>query len=136
MIQRHETHEDRTMDRMTLRALRSGPDDRRRQLMELHAIHRPVLMGLVALFLSGVMMATADLKTFLPSPVFWLKLSLVTLLLINGAVLMRTEASLRPGADAGAPQTKLWARLRATSWLSLALWAATLIAGITLSNIS
>jgi len=50
-----------------------------------------VLVGLAALFVSGVLMAAADLDTFLPSPVFWLKLALATCLLINGAVLMRTD---------------------------------------------
>jgi hypothetical protein len=127
-------------DRMTLRARRGGAEARARQLAELQSVHRPVLLGLVALFVSGVMMASADLATFLPSPVFWLKLGVVTLLLINGAVLQRTEALLLSGARGdGAVREDvrpLWDRLRLTAWCSLALWGTTLAVGIALSNVS
>lgn len=123
-------------DRSTLRALRGGGDDRHRQLGELHAVHRPVLIALTLLFISGVLLAAADLETFLGSPIFWIKLSLVALLLVNGAVLARTEARLLgDGAptDASAP---LWRRLRTSTFASIALWTLTTIAGTALVGLS
>ena len=41
------------------------------------------------------LLTAADLETFATSPVFWVKLGLVTLLLANGLVLERTESRLR-----------------------------------------
>lgn len=123
-------------DRSTLRALRGDGDDRQRHLGELHAVHRPVLIALTLLFISGVALALADLETFLGSPTFWIKLSLVALLLINGAVLARTEARL---LDADAPRdaaAPLWRRLRASTFASIALWTLTTIAGTALVGLS
>jgi hypothetical protein len=123
-------------DRTTLRALRTTTDVRRRQLEELAAVHRPVLIALAVLFTSGVLLATSDIETFALSPLFWLKLSLVTLLMINGAVLERTESRLRAGdaaSDAGSP---LWRRLRTSTYASLTLWTATAITGVVLANVS
>ena len=121
-------------DRSTIRAYRSGADDRRRQLAELHQVHRPVLMAIAGLFLSGILLATADLETFLGSPVFWIKLSFVTLLLANGAVLASTEGALRKREGSPAVTSSLWWRLQLTSRLSVALWVSTLIAGVVLVN--
>jgi hypothetical protein len=121
-------------DRATLRALR-GPDDarRREQIVELHDVHRPVLIAMGVLFASGVLLAAADVETFFASPVFWVKLALVALLLINGVVLYRTEGALRRAdAGPGEPPAALWRRLRASSWASLALWGATTLAGAVL----
>jgi hypothetical protein len=120
-------------DRMTLRALKRAPADRAAALAEMHAVHRPVLIALVLLFASGVALATADIENFLSSPYFYIKLTCVTLLLANGAVLERTERALRRGsthADAGT----LWRRLQATSRLSLFLWTCTVVAGTVLAN--
>ena len=122
-------------DRSTLRALRRAPADRAMALTELHAVHRPVLIALVMLFASGVALATADIENFLSSPYFYLKLTVVALLLANGAVLERTERSLRRGAGADA-ETRLWRRLRTTSRLSLFLWTCTVVAGTVLANVS
>jgi uncharacterized membrane-anchored protein len=119
-------------DRSTLRAYRRHPSERASALAELHAVHRPVLIALAVLFASGVALATADIETFLSSPVFYLKLVIVALLLANGAVLERTERALRRGAaDA---ETRLWRRLKATTCLSLFLWTCTVLAGTVLVN--
>jgi hypothetical protein len=121
-------------DRATLRALHRPKAERTALLGELHAVHRPVLVAITALFVSGIALAAADLETFLTTPVFYLKLGLVTLLLANGWMLERTERALRraaPGADA---ETRLWHRLRTTAWLSLTLWASTVVAGTVLVN--
>jgi hypothetical protein len=122
-------------DRSTLRT-GTNPADRRRLLRELHATHRPILVALAIVFLTGLALAAADVDTFASSPAFGIKLLLVALLLANGAVLTRTEAALRStSADATAMGgARLWRRLRLTSWLSLSLWTATVVAGTVLVN--
>lgn len=128
-------------DRTTLRALRPRATGGRavgenaRLLAELGAVHRPVLLGLVALFVSGVLLAAADVKTYWASWVFWLKLALVALLLVNGLVLERAEAGLRRSAAAGSDSdATAWGRLRATAWVSLLLWTATTVVGVALTS--
>jgi hypothetical protein len=124
-------------DRSTLR---TGADlaDRRRRLRELHAMHRPILIALAVVFLTGLALAAADVDTFASSPAFGIKLLLVALLLANGAVLTRTEAALRSASaePSAGRNARPWRRLRLTSWLSLSLWAATVVAGTVLVNAS
>ena len=128
-------------DRAMLRALRTGPAARDIALNDLRAAHRPVLIALGAQFVSGVALAAADVNTFANSPVFLVKLTLVTLLCINGAVLFHTEQALgREPADGTTDRTvvgrthRLWTRLRTTAWLSLTLWTCTVVTGIALVN--
>ena len=127
-------------DRSTLRVGRRGIADQATQLAELRAVHKPVLLALVALFVSGVLLTAADLETFVSSPAFWVKLSLVTLLLLNGLVLERTESRLRKLSAREIVPTalvqRLWRRLRRSAVLSIALWTATLVAGTLLVNIT
>jgi uncharacterized membrane protein len=118
-------------DRTTLRVERSDSAARGEQVREIRAVHTPVLVSLVALLVSGVLLAASDVETFLPSVWFWVKIGLVTLLLINGAVLTVTERRLGGElTDAG------WTRLRTLAWTSISLWTATAVVGIVLSNIS
>lgn len=126
-------------DRATLRALRVRgrvPDApvEARLLAELGAVHRPVLVAMALLFGSGVLLTAADLKTYWGSWVFWLKLALVALLLVNGAVLERAEAGLRRGRAGDDLAAARWGRLRAATWASLALWTATTVVGVALTN--
>ena len=126
-----------TTDRTMLRALRAGPAARERQLVELHGAHRTVLVALGLMLLSGLLMATADVKTFLTTPAFYVKLGFVTLLVLNGAALTLTETRLRRGAtSASGDRTQLWRRLRLTCRCSIFLWGATLVAGVTLANVA
>jgi hypothetical protein len=119
-----------TADRATLRASRASGDDRTRQLGELARTHAIVLVGLALSFISGVLLFLSDVDEFLGSPVFWLKLGLVGLLLANGFVMTRTERALANGGDQGA----LWGRLRTIAVLSLVLWIATTLVGVVLTN--
>lgn len=122
-------------DRATLRAAGHPAAARRRQLDELGAAHRPVLAALALLFVSGALIAAADVETFLAAPVFWAKLALVGLLLANGLAMTRTERALRRAEAAGheaAP--RLWARLRASAAASLLLWTAITVVGVVLVN--
>lgn len=124
-------------DRATLRLVRASAVDRARQLMELRAVHRPVLISLVFIFASGVLLTAADVRTFFTSPAFYVKMALVLLLLVNGAVLSGTETRLRAAnTDAEAGASKLWTRLRASTVWSIALWTAATVASVVLQNAS
>jgi uncharacterized membrane protein len=110
-------------DRMTLRA---SVSEATRVSHEIRDVHRPVLLALVLLFVTGVALATADIETFLGSPVFWVKLGLVGLLLLNGLGLARAEGRLSAAAET---DVATWRRLRGHAWASLLLWIATTIVG-------
>lgn len=126
-------------DRMTLRAFRQGRDAQIRQLTEIQAIHKPILGAIAVLLVSGVLMAAADVETFAVSIPFWIKILCVTLLLVNGALLYKTDEGLRfaygqgGAGSSGEATERLWRRLRATSIASLFLWIATTLAGTVLS---
>jgi hypothetical protein len=125
-------------DRLTLRAHSRDRAVRISQLREVQAVHPPVLAGLAVLFISGVLLALSDVETFLPSPVFWIKLALVALLLVNGGLLTGTERALNAAVSAAEPpagEEALWSRARTLAWSSIALWTATAVAGIVLSNV-
>ena len=119
-----------TMDRSTFRAARGSADDRSRHLGELARTHRVVLGGLALSFASGVLLFLSDVDEFLATPVFWVKLVLIGLLLLNGFMMTRTERALGAARDDAA----LWARLRTIAVLSLILWIATMLAGVALTN--
>ncbi|HEX6558476.1 MAG TPA: hypothetical protein VF021_03420 [Longimicrobiales bacterium] len=120
-------------DRTTLRALRRETPDWPYHLAELHAVHRPVVIMLTLLFISGALLAAADIETFATSVLFWIKLSLVALLLLNGSVLYNAETRLARAHDAGAITAGLQLRLKLTSYASLALWLLTAITGTVLT---
>jgi hypothetical protein len=117
-------------DRMTLRATRRPSSDRRVALDTVRDIHRIVLVGLVAVMASGLLLFAADVDTFLHSTVFWLKMGLVALLLLNGSLLVRAERLIQGEDDA-----RGWGRLRLTSGVSLALWLLITLAGAALPNV-
>jgi hypothetical protein len=119
-----------TADRATLRAARGTAEDRSRHLRDLARVHAVVLGGLALSFVSGVLLFLSDVDEFLGSPVFWVKLALVGLLLLNGFMMTRTEKAL----GAGGEETAHWARLRTISVLSLILWTTTTLVGVVLTN--
>lgn len=116
-------------DRATLVAGRLGPDERRLHLGSLRSTHRIVLFGLTLVIISGVLLFASDLDTFLHARLFWLKMSLVALLVVNGGVLLEAERRALLGLD------RAWTALRATAILSLVLWFLTTLAGAALPNI-
>jgi uncharacterized membrane protein len=117
-------------DRATLRATRGTAADRARQLAELAGTHRFIISGLTLSLVSGILLFLSDVEAFLPSPFFWVKLTLIVLLLANGFLMTRTERLLSNAAE----DVKLWARMRTISILSVVLWLATTLAGVTLSQ--
>jgi hypothetical protein len=86
--------------------------------------HRIVVPALALMALTGVLMAASDLETYLNSRLFWMKMGIVGLLLINGGLLVLSERAAAGGAGNGG-----WARLRFVSAASLALWLLALLAG-------
>jgi hypothetical protein len=116
-------------DRMTLVALRQDSATRATQLRALRNTHRVVLVGLSVVIASGVLLLAADLSTYLHAWLFWLKLTLVTLLLANGAVLLKAERQ----AEAGVPSGWTWLARGATA--SLILWFLTTLIGAALPNV-
>lgn len=122
-------------DRSTLRAYRRHPSERASTLAELHAVHRPVVGMLAVLFLSGLLLAAADIGTFLTSVLFWIKLALVALLVMNGMLLYHTETRVAAQAHhSGTISNRLQHRLKLTAYASLALWLLTAITGTVLTN--
>lgn len=116
------------MDRTTLRVSREGPLERARHLTDLEQVHRVVLTGLALSFISGVLMFLSDVSNFLGTILFWIKIGLVTLLLMNGLLLTRTERALLTASDSDT----LWHRMRTLSIASAVLWLATTLAGVVL----
>jgi hypothetical protein len=118
-----------TADLATITAARAGSATRTTQLILLKRTHRIVVLGLVALAMSGLLLFAADVETFLYSRVFWLKMGLMVLLLANGALLLLGERQVKRG------EPHAWARLHYTAMASLVLWFLTTLAGAALPNI-
>ena len=120
-------------DRGTLRALRIAAADRTHYTRELAAVHRWVLTGLAVVVLSGVALLASDIETFFGSWLFWTKMALVVLLLLNGLLMTRAETALRRDASDASPQ---WPKLRRTAITSLVLWFIITAFGVSLVNLA
>jgi hypothetical protein len=68
-------------------------------------------------------------ETFLYSRIYWLKMGLMVLLLLNGAMLLAGERQVVRG------EARAWARLHYIAVASLVLWLLTTLAGTALPNI-
>lgn len=120
-------------DRSTLRSMRGEAWEHRRHLRELAAIHPLILVALGITSLSGVLMFAADLEALAVSPAFWVKMTLVLALFVNGWFMLQAEQQLErvhPSDGAG------WRRLRRASLVSLGLWFAVVLAGSILPILS
>lgn len=87
------------------------------------AVHRWVIVALVAITASGILMLLADLHTYMTSAVFWVKMGLTLLLIGNGYVRLQAERAVLGGVRSARN------RFRSTSLISLVLWLAVLLAG-------
>jgi uncharacterized membrane protein len=117
------------VDRATMRAAGASDADRAAQLHAIHTSHRFVVAGLTAVVVSGLLLFAADTDTFLHSRVFWLKMGLLGLLLMNGLLLVRTAG------NAGSGEQAAWQRLRVVTIASLTLWFLITLAGAALPNL-
>lgn len=118
-------------DRGTLRAFRLAGDTRGRHVADLRAVHRWVITGLLTVIVSGVALLASDIEAFWGSWIYWAKMLLVSLLLINGLLMTRTEAELAKDASDASPH---WRALQRSALTSLALWFVTTLAGVALAN--
>jgi uncharacterized membrane protein len=118
-------------DRLTLRAKGWSDSDRRHHLAELAMLHRTVVAGLAIIVVSGLALLTSDLETFWGSWIFWVKMTLVVLLLANGAQMQAIEKKLAADPSATSPQ---WGRLRTSAVASITLWLSVTLAGLGLLN--
>jgi len=74
------------------------------------------------------MLAASDTDTFLHAPLFWIKMGLVGLLVVNGACMRLAERA------ATGPRSQ-WKPLAFTAAASLTLWLLTTLAGAALPNV-
>jgi uncharacterized membrane protein len=118
-------------DRSTLRAKTWSDVERRHHVAELATLHRTVVTSLIVTALTGLLMLASDFETFWGSWIFWTKMSLVLLLLINGARMLSVENGLAADSTGASPD---WARLRVNAVASITLWLATTLAGFALLN--
>ena len=119
-------------DRGTLRAMRIAAADRSHYTRELGAVHRWVLTGLTIVVLSGLALLASDIESFFGSWIFWTKMGLVALLLLNGLQMTRIEAALRRDATEASPH---WPKLHRTAITSLVLWFIITAFGVSLVNL-
>ena len=119
-----------TADRGVLQACRQAGSGRLRRVDDISGAHRIVITALTVTSISGVLMLAADLENLAVSPWFWLKMSLLALLLINGWFMTRISLHLRRD---GGVTPKLWSKLQFSATASLVLWFAVLLAGTLLS---
>lgn len=123
-----------TLDRGTLRAARGSAEARWRQLKELESAHRLVLTGLALSLATGVLMLAADLETYLPSWIFWTKIGLIAVLLVNGYRMTRVES--RIASTPNAADNLGWSELRFAATISIVLWFLIAFAGVALVNLA
>jgi uncharacterized membrane protein len=120
-------------DRATLRALRLAASERGRHLDELAGVHRLVVGGLALSVVTGVLLFASDVETFVGSWIFWAKMALVIVLLVNGYLMTRAERAVRGDSAGSSPS---WAHLRRTALVSVGLWYVITLAGVALANVA
>lgn len=120
-------------DRGTYRTMRFAATDRRSHLTEVAAVHRWVLTGLAVVVVSGLALFASDVKTFFDSWIFWTKMGLVVLLLINGWMMTRAEAALAVDPGESSPH---WRRMHRAAITSLTLWFIITAFGVALVNLA
>jgi hypothetical protein len=121
-------------DAWVLRTQRMDGRARSTLLHQLATLHRPVLIGLALLIVTGSAMALADAHALFSAPVFWLKMSCFALLLLNGLALLRAEAKLRRAPAQNVRINGEWRNLQWAARRSVGLWMLTLLLGTLLGT--
>jgi hypothetical protein len=98
-------------------------------------LRAPIAIALAIAMFNGLLLFLADLEAFAVSPVFWTKMLLVVLLLVNLVVASRLDARLfREGDGATEGHERLWRRRRACAWTAAALWFGLVLSGSALAS--
>ena len=118
-------------DRSVFRASTADASVRRVHVAELNAVHAPVLIGLIVAFASGLLLFLADVSTFATSPVFWIKMGFLALLLGNGAALRKLGHRLATEDVSD----RAWQALRRSAAASSLLWFVAVLTGVMLVNL-
>jgi hypothetical protein len=71
----------------------------------------------------------ADIQTYLPSRIFWIKMAMLAVLVVNGALMLAAEKRVTHG------EPRAWTRLHHLAVVSLVLWGLITLAGTALPNI-
>jgi amino acid transporter len=133
-------------DRAVIRTAGSDPSALMGRLDELSSSHRSVIMALIVSFVSGVLLLLADIEAFVVMVAFWIKMTLIAMLLANALLMHRQERRIRALAYGGTlkqdgvqqvqPVTpeRSWARLRRHAWTSMTLWFAIVLAGTAMTT--
>lgn len=128
-------------DRRLLQAAPGSSEAYRAAAADLQAQHSVVIATLAATILTGVALVTSDIGTFAVSRVYWAKMTVFAVLLVNGARMRRTEARLlRAVANTTelsivGPELALpWGALRQSALVSAACWCTLVILGVVVSN--
>jgi hypothetical protein len=126
-------------DRATLR-LDPGDDlNRRRHLADLARLQRPVWIAFTVALVSGALLFLADVEAFAVSPIFWTKMALVALLVMNALYTARLDTALlrdeaAPAAQVGGRVRDRWRRRRAGAVASALLWFVLVLVGTALAS--
>ena len=126
-------------DRATLRLDPTDDHDRRRHLRDLARLQRPVWLAFVVALLSGALLFLADVEAFALSPIFWTKMALVAVLVVNSLYTARLDTALLRDEAAPAPlrgsrADDRWRRRRAGAAASALLWFGLVLVGTALAS--
>ena len=109
---------------------------------DLSATHSIVIAALIITNLSGLALFASDVGTFGVSRVFWAKMALLLVLIVNGARMRSTEARLLTNARntvemavAGPDLTGPYHTLRTHAWVSVAGWCGIVVLGVVVANV-
>jgi hypothetical protein len=116
------------IDRQVLRAARRNAAGKQEALRALSSSHRLVVPWLVVVGITGAFMTAADTETFLNSRVYWIKMAVVALLVVNGVLLLAAENRAKE-----MDSRESWARVVAVSTISFLLWVGALLMGTLLT---
>jgi uncharacterized membrane protein len=127
-------------DRATLRLDPRDQADRRRHLAEIARMQGSVWCAFAVALLSGALLFFADVEAFAASPIFWTKMSLVALLVVNALTSARLDAALRRDVREGGLDDQLpsdarrWRWRRAGAIASVILWFGLVLSGAALAT--
>jgi hypothetical protein len=127
-------------DRATLRVDPSDVADRQRLLADRARLRVPVWSAFGVAVVTGALLFLADVEAFAASRIFWTKMGVVALLLVNASVAGRLDAALTRREAGGAPSAlgrddvRRWERRRVAAAASAALWFGLVLVGAALAS--